>query len=106
MRQAKATVQGALDKDIIRRIVRAHINEVRYCYNKGLVKDPKLKGRAVVAFTIGADGKVATSKIDQTDLPDPDVPKCIAKAVKRWKFPRPQGGGNVVVKYPFVLTPG
>jgi hypothetical protein len=40
VRQAKATVTGALDKDIIRRIVRAHINEVRYCYNQGLARDP------------------------------------------------------------------
>ncbi|MCA9718997.1 MAG: AgmX/PglI C-terminal domain-containing protein, partial [Myxococcales bacterium] len=53
VRQGKAQVQGALDKDIIRRIVRAHINEVRHCYNQGLSKDPNMKGRVAVQFTIG-----------------------------------------------------
>jgi hypothetical protein len=29
--------------------------------------------------------------------------QCIAAAVRRWEFPKPQGGGIVVVTYPFVL---
>jgi|GEM_PF-1736681 len=106
VRQAKASVKGSLDKDIIRRIVRAHINEVRYCYNKGLTKDPALKGRVAVQFTIGATGKVSAAEVSSTTLSDEDVADCIAKAVKRWKFPKPSGGGNVVVTYPFVLEPG
>jgi TonB family protein len=106
IRQAKAKVKGALDKDIIRRIVRAHINEVRHCYNQGLVKDPNLKGRVAVQFTIGPTGKVPVAVVAQSSLKDKNVANCVAKAVKRWKFPKPQGGGNVVVTYPFVLEPG
>ncbi|MGB1017018.1 MAG: AgmX/PglI C-terminal domain-containing protein, partial [Nannocystaceae bacterium] len=63
VRQAKAQVTGALDKDIIRRIVRAHINEVRSCYNTELAKDPNLKGRASIQFTIGSSGKVEEAKL-------------------------------------------
>lgn len=106
VRQAKATVKGALDRDIIRRIVRAHINEVRSCYNAGLTKDPKLEGRVAIDFTIGTTGKVGKSEVDTTTVSDKSVGKCIAKAVKRWKFPRPRGGGVVTVTYPFVLSPG
>ena len=106
VRQAKAQVKGALDKDIIRRIVRAHINEVRYCYNQGLVRDPNLKGRVAVQFTIGPTGKVPVAVVQQSSIKDKNVANCVAKAVKRWKFPKPQGGGNVVVTYPFVLSPG
>lgn len=105
VRQSKATVKGSLDKDIIRRIVRAHINEVRHCYNKGLVKDDELAGKVTIDFTIAATGKVSVAEVDSTTLSDADVGKCIAKAVKRWKFPKPAGGGVVVVKYPFVLAP-
>ncbi len=106
VRQAKASVKGALDKDIIRRIVRAHINEVRHCYNQGLVRDPNLKGRVAVQFTIGPTGKVPVAVVAQSSLKDSSVANCVAKAVKRWTFPKPQGGGNVVVTYPFVLEPG
>jgi hypothetical protein len=105
VRQAKATVAGGLDKDIIRRIVRAHINEVRHCYNQGLVKDPDLSGRVRVKFKIVATGKVGESSVESTTLPDTDVAECVAKAFKRWKFPKPRGGGEVDVSYPFVLSP-
>ncbi len=106
VRQAKATVKGSLDKDIIRRIVRAHINEVRSCYNAGLLKDPSLSGKVSVQFTIAPTGKVAVAVVSSSTVSDKDVGNCIAKAVKRWKFPKPAGGGNVVVTYPFVLAPG
>ena len=106
VRQAKAEVQGALDKDIIRRIVRAHINEVRYCYNQALARDPNAKGRVAVQFTIGGTGKVPSAVVQETTLKDPGVGNCIAQAVKRWTFPKPEGGGSVIVTYPFVLEPG
>lgn len=100
-----AEVEGALSKDIIRRIVKAHINEVRYCYNEGLQGDPELAGRVAVSFTIGgSDGKVSRSEAE-SDM-EGEVPECIAKAVGRWMFPKPADGEDVQVTYPFVLEPG
>lgn len=96
-----------MDKDVIRRIVRSHINEVRYCYNQGLTRDPNLRGRVAVQFTIGPTGGVGLSVVENTSVKDQNVGRCIAKAVKRWRFPRPaKGGGTAVVTYPFVLNPG
>jgi tetratricopeptide (TPR) repeat protein len=106
VRQAKAEVKGALDKDIVRRIVRAHVNEVRHCYNQGLARNPNLKGRVYTQFVIGATGKVRSSVTGQSTVEDKNVGRCIAKAAKRWKFPKPKGGGNVIVTMPFVLDPG
>jgi hypothetical protein len=101
-----AKIEGALDKDIIRRIVRAHINEVRVCYNDGLLKDPTLAGRVAIQFVIKGDGYVGSALIADDNLPDPQVGQCIAKAVQTWQFPKPRGGGNVIVTYPFNLDPG
>ncbi|MEM9460119.1 MAG: AgmX/PglI C-terminal domain-containing protein [Myxococcota bacterium] len=106
VRQAKAKVDGAMDKDIVRRIVRAHINEIRYCYNQGLVRDPRLAGRVTIQFTIGTSGKVPIAVATQSTLSDRNVADCMAKAVRRWKFPRPRDGAQVTVTYPFVLSPG
>lgn len=102
----KAEVVGGLDKDLIRRVVRAHINEVRYCYNQGLAKDANLKGRVAVQFTIGGTGKVTSAVVGETDLKDRGVGSCIAQAVKRWSFPKPASGGAAIVTYPFILQPG
>lgn len=105
-RQASMELEGQFDKNIIRRIVRAHIGEVRYCYNEGLQEDPELAGRVEVQFTIGTDGSVAESTVASTDIDDSGVPECIANAVARWKFPKPADGNKVTVTYPFVLEPG
>lgn len=106
VREHQITTRGALDRDIVRRVVRAHINEVRHCYNQGLVRDPNLRGRVAVQFTIGSTGAVPVSVVRESSLTDPKVGHCVAQAVKRWTFPKPQGGGNVVVTYPFLLAPG
>ncbi len=55
---------------------------------------------------ITGTGKVGSSVVQESTLKDKKVASCIAKAVKRWKFPKPKGGGNVIVTYPFVLSPG
>jgi TonB family protein len=107
VRQATAKVKGGgLDKSVIRRIVRSHINEVRGCYNKGLTRNPGLQGRVAVNFVITTTGKVSSSVVQETSLKDKNVSNCIAKAVKRWRFPTPRGGGNSIVTYPFTLRPG
>jgi TonB family protein len=104
VRAAVAKVRGSIDKDTIRRIVRAHINEVRSCYNQGLVSNPNLAGRVAIQFVIIPTGKVGSAAVQENSTKNSNVGNCIAKAVKRWKFPRPQNGGNVIVSYPFQLT--
>jgi len=105
VRHARAEVQGSLDRDLIRRVVRAHIQEVRHCYDQALVRQPDLSGRVEIGFTIAETGNVAASVVESTTVRDPAVGTCIAEAVRRWTFPRPNDGGPVVVRYPFVLTP-
>ncbi len=95
--------EGTIDKDAIRKVVRAHIGEVRTCYDEGLQRDPTLAGRLVVAFEITPQGATAGAKIAESTLADPQVGACIAAAVGRWAFPAPQGG-SVSVSYPFVFT--
>ena len=97
--------EGQLDKDLIRRVVRAHIPEIRVCYNQALERDPQAQGRVVIDFTIGTEGKVTASKVGAGDFKDVAASECMADAVAGWVFPRPDGG-YVVVSYPFVLEPG
>ncbi len=62
-----AKVRGALDQEIVRRLVRRHINEVRYCYEQELTKAPNLGGRVLVQFTIAASGQVIASRPAEFD---------------------------------------
>jgi len=101
----QANVRGSLDKEIIRRIIRRHINEIKYCYEQELLKKPDLGGRVVVQFTISASGTVVASVLQTSTMGNTRVENCTVQAVRRWEFPKPLGGGIVIVSYPFVLTP-
>lgn len=106
VRIADVKVGPGIDKDIIRRVIRSHLMEVRGCYNQGLVRDPNLEGRIAVQFTIGPAGIVGAAAVAESSVKDPNVGNCVAKAVKRWKFPKPTVGGSTIVTYPFVLSRG
>jgi TonB family protein len=100
-----ASVRGQLDKEIIRRIVRRHINEVKYCYDQALARSPKLDGRLVTQFTISGSGQVLASVVQSSTLGSPAVEMCVVNAIKRWQFPAPEKGGLVIVSYPFTFSP-
>jgi hypothetical protein len=97
-------VRGSLDKEIIRRIVRQHMNEVKFCYDQELPRKPTLAGRIAVQFAISPVGQVITSVMQSTSMDDARVENCVVNAVRRWEFPRPVGGGIAIVIYPFSFT--
>jgi hypothetical protein len=96
---------GSLSKEIIRRVIGRHVNEIRFCYEQQLIAHPDLQGRVSAKFIIAPTGAVQTAAVTQSDLGNPAAEQCIAKALARWIFPAPEGGGVVIVTYPFVLLP-
>jgi TonB family protein len=102
--QTPVCLVGTLDPELIRRVVRAHVGQVRYCYERALSSTPGLAGRVSVQWTINAEGHVTASSIESTSLHNSEVEACLIQRVKTWRFPSPKDGGVVVVKYPFVLN--
>jgi len=99
----RAVVMGALDKAIIDRYIRRHLARIKWCYEKELNKDPKLFGKIVVNFIISKTGKVSSSKVKRTSMGNKSVESCVARQIKKIRFPQPRGGGIVIVNYPFVF---
>lgn len=110
------TVHGSLDKHQIAGIARKHTNEFRYCYEVALAALPEAASasgvspdafladrRLVLRWTIGADGKVTDAAVREAPLTDTEASlhACLVARAQRWVFPRPAGGGLVVVTYPF-----
>ena len=100
----ESIVQGSLDKELIRQVIRRNIGQIKYCYEKELVTKPNLAGKVAVRFIITPKGTVQTAKVaDGSTLRDAAVGECITLRVRSWKFPEPKGGGSVIVTYPFVF---
>jgi TonB family protein len=100
-----AEVRGSLSREVIRRSIRRHINEVRFCYEQGLARNPELAGRVSIRFIISPSGAVTSSTVAESTLGDRTAEDCVARAVQRVAFPEPEGGGVVIVTYPFVFNP-
>ncbi len=104
IRTGNADVRGSLSREVIRRVIRRHINEVRFCYEQELNQRPDLEGRVMVSFIISPTGAVQSASVGNSTINNQRVESCIAGAVRRWTFPAPDGGGVVGVNYPFVLS--
>ena len=104
IRTGNADVRGSLSREVIRRVIQRHINEVRFCYEQELNARPDLEGRVMVNFIIAPTGAVQSAAVSSTTLSNARVEGCITQAVRRWTFPAPDGGGIVGVNYPFVLA--
>lgn len=100
-----ARVQGSLDKNIIRRVIQRHLAEIRYCYvSRGLAANRKLAGTVRIQFIIAQNGRVTSAGVADSSLNHGPTHSCIVAAVRRWQFPKPEGG-IVVVRYPFRFKP-
>ena len=97
-------ILGAIDRSSIERVIKRHLNQIRYCYTRELQKDPDLAGKISVKFVIAADGTVASAEVDTSTLANPVLERCIVSRFQRMKFPAPAGGGVVIVRYPFVFS--
>jgi outer membrane biosynthesis protein TonB len=86
----------ALPEDI-RRVIRRHQNEVRFCIESG----PRdVEASVSVAFVIRPNGSVASANAMGSTGTDPEGERCVATAVQRWTFPA-SSGGEITLRHRF-----
>ncbi len=96
-------ILGSLDPEIIRRIVREHAGQIRYCYESELTRTPGIYGKIVMKWVINGEGRVMQATPAESQMKNANVESCLASRIKTWVFPKPKGGGIVIVNYPFVF---
>jgi hypothetical protein len=99
-------ILGALDRSLIDEVIKRNMNQIRYCYQRELTKNPALGGKIVIKFTIAKDGTVSAASTKTTTMNNASVEGCIVGRFLRMQFPQPKGGGIVIVSYPFIFSPG
>ena len=94
---------GALDPQSVNRIIGQRMGAIKGCYERALRRNPDLKGKLVIRFTISGSGKVTAARTVHNDL-TPDVGDCVSSAFKRFRFPQPDGG-SLTMESPFMFLP-
>jgi len=97
------SVTGELDKETVRRYIQSKMNQIRWCYQQEVQKNPDLAGQVVFQWIITPTGKVIGVKVVSSSLGNAAVEECIASRIATWIFPSPKGGGTVKVSYPFIF---
>jgi len=79
-----AVSSGARDIDEVATIVLAHNSAIQYCYERELRRNPDLKGKVAVRFTILPEGVVDNVKIISSTLNNERIERCIISRISRW----------------------
>lgn len=98
-------ISGGLTQQEVKTVIQANLNQIRHCYEQLLQRSPSSSGKIKVAFKIAANGRVSTANIQSSTIRDSIMRSCVVSRVKRWQFPKPRGGLEVNVNYPFVFNP-
>ncbi len=95
---------GGRSFEDIWKVVQSYLGGLNHLYNRSLRRDPSLKGKVTVRFSIAPEGHVTQTDIVSSTLQSIDLEQQIVKKILRWKFPAiPEG--TVTVKFPFVFVP-
>ena len=100
-----ATSTGGLSQEEILNVIRENLNNIRTCYEGSLKDDPKLKGKIYIRFIVDKSGKVKTAGVINATITVGKMQSCIIDEIETWVFPKPRGGSDVTVNYPFSFDP-
>lgn len=99
-------VLSGLPKDVINAVVQRHRSEIRACYDAALQRNPNLRGKITIAFSIQPNGIVSSSSVKESTIGDRGLESCIISRVRTWVFPKPEAPVVTEVSaYPFYLNP-
>lgn len=102
--KAKISIRGGMSREAVLKVVNAHLDEVRDCYERELLHNPGISGKILMEWLIQLDGTVRYAKVKFTNIGhSSDLHTCLQAQVVTWNFPRPKGGEEVLVTFPFLF---
>ncbi|MGQ0507463.1 MAG: AgmX/PglI C-terminal domain-containing protein [Myxococcaceae bacterium] len=93
-----------VDREALGRYVKQRLKAIQNCYEKELKRNPSLKGKVVVRFSITPQGRASDVEIEENTVGNEAVSSCIRTVIRTWIFPF-KPADDVAVAYPFVFSP-
>ena len=101
---------GTIDREAVRRVVRANLNQIQACYTRELNKldrsrRSQLEGKVILKWDIVERGVAKNVSIASSTLNNKAIEDCMRARLATWQFPEPPKGLVGEVTYPFLLKP-
>ena len=95
---------GTIDKRRVTAFIKSKQGQVRNCYERRLKANNMLQGVLDAQITLSSVGRVMNVSYNQDTLNDYEVSSCVARVIRTWQFPEPEGG-QVIVSNLFRFAP-
>ncbi len=97
---------GSIDKEAVRRVIQRGLNQIKTCYERALNRNPGLRGKVVLKWSIVERGRVRNAQVvgRRSTLKNQSVSRCMISRLRTWRFPEPPIGTYADITYPFVFT--
>lgn len=93
-----------IDQAKLGAFIKARMGLIKACYENALKRNPNLKGKIAIRFTILETGGLADLQTVTNSMGSPDVAGCITATMRSWRT-QFKPSGPVTVEYPFVFSP-
>ena len=100
----KAPLVGKLAESEVIKTVQGKLSEVQACLAEATKEKADTKGTLQAGIVVSPDGSVVEVNVLSSTTGAPKLDTCIVNHVKAWKFPKPEGGGEAAISYPFRLN--
>ncbi len=107
VRPAAPRVQGGLSQEVVRRVTRRHMNELRFCHQQAYQGQPTTAAGVSleVSYIVDPQGRVQAAVPDERGPAPPAFRSCVAQAFRRWTFPAPTNAGVVQIRQRLAFQP-
>lgn len=96
---------GSIDKEAVRRVVKAALREFKACYEREYRMNSKLEGKVVISWEIHEQGVAKNASVvrAKSTINNAAVEDCVKNRMMALKFPEPPAGTTAEVTYPFIF---
>jgi TonB family protein len=98
-----AEALGRRTDESVMQVVLSRQGRITYLYEKYLKRNPNLRGKISIEFTISANGFVASARIIESTINHPELEQDILNLIKHLKFD-PIPTGDVTTIFPFQFS--
>jgi outer membrane biosynthesis protein TonB len=92
-----------IDQQKLAGFIKARMSAIKGCYENALKRNPNLRGKITIRFTILETGGLADIESATNTMNSADVAACIMGTMRSWRTPF-KPSGPVTVEYPFVFS--
>jgi hypothetical protein len=98
---AVPSINGGLNRDIIRRIASTHADDIRDCHGRALASMPELAGQLVVELWTNERGRVTNAELTGDTAVTDRVGQCVIELAMGWSFADAGGEGSFKLSLDF-----